>query len=165
MFTKEKYCAVCGCPFSLPLIHTPETDPNEDEMLILSFMYDPRVLPRELAVIRPNFLCSEHALIEQAVADVFSRGRSMAQSVGAKFIVTQTAINRIQTPALQKRFRHLGLLGLLSRKMAVSTYLGSSNPHEGWQGREHTRVSENRCREWDALPNPSGLPPLRGPNV
>lgn len=95
MFTKEKYCAVCGCPFSLPLIHTPETDPNEDELLILSSEYDPRVLPRELAVIRPNLLYRENALIEQAVAHVFSCGRSMAQSVGARFIIKQTAVNRV----------------------------------------------------------------------
>lgn len=52
MFTKEKYCAVCGCPFSLPLIRNPEDpDPNEDEMLALSDPYDSRVLPRELTSV------------------------------------------------------------------------------------------------------------------
>ena len=89
MFTKEKYCAICGCPFSLPLIQTPqEPSLDEDGILTLRCQYDPRVLPKELAVIiRPNFLCSENALTEQAVAYVFSRGRSMAETVGAKFLV------------------------------------------------------------------------------
>ena len=56
MFTKEKYCAVCGCPFSLPLIRNPENpDPDEDEMLALSDPYDSRVLPRDLtSVLRPT---------------------------------------------------------------------------------------------------------------
>ena len=65
MFTKKKYCAVCGCPFSLPLIHNPEnTDLNEDEILALRDPYDPRVLPRELtSVLRWNVSCSEHAPI------------------------------------------------------------------------------------------------------
>lgn len=85
MFTKEKYCAVCGCLFSLPLIRKPENPAlNGDEILASSDGYDSRVLPRELAgVIRPNVLYSENALIEQAVAYEFSRGRSMAESVGA----------------------------------------------------------------------------------
>lgn len=86
MFTKEKYCAVCGCPFSLALIRNPEhPDPNEDEMLALSNPYDSRVLPRELtSVYRPNVWCSENALIEQAVAYGLPCGRSMAGTVGAK---------------------------------------------------------------------------------
>lgn len=52
MFTKEKYCAVCGCPFSLPLIRNPQDpDPNEDTMLALSNPYDSRLLPRELTTV------------------------------------------------------------------------------------------------------------------
>ena len=87
MFTKEKYCAVCGCPFSLPLIRNPEDpDPNEDEMLALSDPYDSRVLPRELTtVFRPHVWCGENALIEQAVAYGLSRGGPMAESVRAKY--------------------------------------------------------------------------------
>lgn len=70
MFTKEKYCAVCGCPFSLPLIRDPENpDPNEDEMLALSDPYDSRVLPRELtSVFLSNVRCSEDTLIRPVVA-------------------------------------------------------------------------------------------------
>ena len=88
MFTKEKYCAVCGCPFSLPLIRNPDNpDPNEDEMLALSDPYDSRVLPRALtSVFRPNVCCSEKVLIEQAVAYGLSRGWSMAETVRAKFL-------------------------------------------------------------------------------
>lgn len=52
MFTKEKYCAVCGCLFSLPLIRDPEhPDPNEDSMLQYSDPYDSRVLPKELTLV------------------------------------------------------------------------------------------------------------------
>ncbi len=87
MWSREKYCAVCGCPFSVPLIRNPENpDPNEDYMLTLSNPYDSRVLPRELTtVFRPNVRCSESALIEQTVAQGISRGRSMAGTVRVKF--------------------------------------------------------------------------------
>lgn len=63
MFTREKYCAVCGCLFSLPLLRNPENpDPNEDETLALNDPYDSRVLPRHLTtVICPNAQCSEDA--------------------------------------------------------------------------------------------------------
>ena len=63
MFTREKYCAVCGCLFSLPLLRNPENpDPNEDEMLALNDPYDLRVLPRDLTtVFCPNAHYSEIA--------------------------------------------------------------------------------------------------------
>ena len=58
MFTREKYCAVCGCPFSLPLFRDPEQpDPDGDEILLLCAGYDSRVLPEELThVIRRRIL-------------------------------------------------------------------------------------------------------------
>ena len=48
MLTREKYCAVCGCPFSLPEIRNPvNPDPNEHWSLILGDPYDSRLLPLE----------------------------------------------------------------------------------------------------------------------
>lgn len=53
MLTKEKYCAVCGCLFSLPLIRNSENpDPNEDPMLPLNDPYDSRLLPVELTAVQ-----------------------------------------------------------------------------------------------------------------
>ncbi|CAD6586962.1 MAG: hypothetical protein ASARMPRED_002896 [Alectoria sarmentosa] len=58
MFTKEKYCAVCGCLFSLPLIRNPENpDPNEDEMLAVS---DPYPLFKNVSTV-PDFFVSPPA--------------------------------------------------------------------------------------------------------
>ena len=87
MLTREKYCAVCGCPFSVPFIRNPENpDPDEDSMLVLNNPYDSRLLPRELTtVFHPDFRCSESVLIEQTVAQAISRGRSMAEIVRANF--------------------------------------------------------------------------------
>lgn len=42
--------------------------------------------------------------MKQAVAYRLSRGWSMAETVGAKFLTKQTAIDRRQTPSLQERF-------------------------------------------------------------
>ena len=54
--TKEKYCAVCGCLFSMPLIRNPENpDPDEDPMLPLNDPYDSRVLPAELTAVRSSY--------------------------------------------------------------------------------------------------------------
>ena len=53
MLTKEKYCAVCGCPFSLALLQNPNNpDFDEDEMLVLSNPYDSRVLPGQLTIVQ-----------------------------------------------------------------------------------------------------------------
>ena len=50
MFTRAKYCAVCGCLFGLPDICNPALlGPDEDEEWAMSYAYDARVLPKELA--------------------------------------------------------------------------------------------------------------------
>lgn len=53
MFTREKFCAVCGCHFSLPDIRDPvNPDPNEDPMLPFGDPYDSRLLPRKMTEVR-----------------------------------------------------------------------------------------------------------------
>ena len=53
MFTREKYCAVCGCLFRLPDIRDPvHPDPDENPLLPLGDLYDSRILPRELTEVR-----------------------------------------------------------------------------------------------------------------
>ena len=80
MFTRKKYCAVCGCLFSLPLLRDPDDpDPNEDTMLALNNPYDSRVLPRDLtSVFCSNALCNEDA------NEGSSGFRTFAWSVGDK---------------------------------------------------------------------------------
>ena len=52
MYCREKYCALCGCLFSLPKLRNPENpDPDEDPLLVYSDPYDSRVLPRELTEV------------------------------------------------------------------------------------------------------------------
>ncbi|KAL9628894.1 MAG: hypothetical protein Q9164_007112 [Protoblastenia rupestris] len=49
MISREKYCAVCGCHFSLPDIRDPENpEPDENPLLAYSDPYDSRILPQEL---------------------------------------------------------------------------------------------------------------------
>lgn len=53
MFTREKYCAVCGCLSSLPDIRDPvHPDPDENPLLPHGDPYDSRILPRELTEVR-----------------------------------------------------------------------------------------------------------------
>lgn len=49
MFTREKFCAVCGCLFSLPDIRDP-VNPDSDENPLLAYgdCYDSRILPQEM---------------------------------------------------------------------------------------------------------------------
>lgn len=53
MFTREKYCAVCGCLFSLPDIRDPvNPDPDEDPLLAYGYTYDSRLLPQKMTEVR-----------------------------------------------------------------------------------------------------------------
>ena len=53
MGTREKYCAVCGCHFSLPDIRDPvNPDPDENALLPLGDPYDSRMLPQEMTEVR-----------------------------------------------------------------------------------------------------------------
>ena len=82
MFTREKYCAVCGCLFNLPLLRNPDNpDPTEDEMLALNNPYDLRVLPRDLTTVNFPTPFAAEMLIKQIVAYGLSRGRSLARPV------------------------------------------------------------------------------------
>lgn len=87
MWTRAKYCAVCGCPFGLPSFRDlHEVDDNGDEVLFLGDGYDSSVLPTELTHVFPrDILCNEIALIKQAVAYQLSRRWSVAETVGAMF--------------------------------------------------------------------------------
>lgn len=53
MYTGEKFCAVCGCLFSLPDVRDPvNPDPDEDCLLPLGDPYDSRILPQKLTEVR-----------------------------------------------------------------------------------------------------------------
>ena len=63
MFTREKFCAVCGCHFSLPDIRDPvNPDPDEDPMLPLGDPYDSRILSQEMIQVRYKSQCPEKSL-------------------------------------------------------------------------------------------------------
>ena len=63
MWTREKYCAVCGCHFSLPDIRDPvNPDPDEDPVLPLGDPYDSRILPKDMIQVRSKSLYPDKSL-------------------------------------------------------------------------------------------------------
>lgn len=61
MFTREKFCAVCGCLFSLPDIRDPvNPDPDENPLLAYGDCYDSRILPQEMTEWLTDFRVVGH---------------------------------------------------------------------------------------------------------
>lgn len=53
MWTRSKYCAVCGCSFGIPDIRDPvNPDPDEDPSILLGDPYDARLLPQGQTQVR-----------------------------------------------------------------------------------------------------------------
>ena len=100
--TKEKYCAVCGCLFSMPLIRNPENpDPNEDPMLPLNDPYDSRVLPAELTAVQ-----SSYSPLSQSTDEANSGSPTSGLLVAGMECQPTRALEKCKASILLTKIRH-----------------------------------------------------------
>lgn len=146
--TKEKYCALCGCLFSLPLIRNPENpDPNEDPMLPLNDPYDSRVLPAELTAVHrpyspqpPQSQTTDEANSGLSTSGLLVAGMECQPTVSLKRKMLLAYEG--QTPALRESVIETQLLLLWSCNMAIPDHSRACHPNHRRQDREVARIRE-----------------------